>query len=114
MDNDADSSLAEAAKKATKEMNDEIKELTDKWINEFKANMEGEGYHNIYIKSEIINTTENYFTLKLICFQAAGSGYEENHYYTIDLNTGERIKLSDLLRTAAIILRLSARISRNK
>jgi Protein of unknown function (DUF3298). len=60
--------------------------------------MEGEGYQNILIKSEVINTTEKYFTLKLICYYGAGSGYEENHYYTIDLNTGERVKLSDLFK----------------
>ena len=50
------------------------------------------------VESEVISTTEDYFTLKLICYQAAGSGYEENHFYTIDLKTGERVKLKDLFK----------------
>jgi len=96
--NDVNNTIADTAKDTTDEINDEIKKLTDKWIDKFKANMEEEGYHNILIKSEVINTSENYFTLKLICFQAAGSGYEEHHYYTIDLNSGERVYLSDLFK----------------
>lgn len=98
LDSEVDEPIKDTVQDATKEINDEIKVLTDKWINEFKANLEGEGYHSIQIKSEVINSTEKYFTLKLICFYAAGSGYEEIHYYTIDLDTGERVKLSDLFK----------------
>lgn len=93
-----DSSAAETGKKTAGEINAEIKEITDKWVEEFRSNMEDEGYHNITISSEVIATTKDYFTLKLICFQAAGSGYEENHFYTIDLNTGEKVELADLFR----------------
>lgn len=93
-----DSSAAETGKKTAGEINAEIKEITDKWVEEFRSNMEDEGYHNITISSEVIATTKDYFTLKLICFQATGSGYEENHFYTIDLNTGEKVELADLFR----------------
>ena len=50
------------------------------------------------IKHEVINTTDDYFTLKLMCYQAAGSGYEMDYYYTIDLKTGERLALKDLFK----------------
>ncbi|MFU0827165.1 MAG: DUF3298 domain-containing protein [Lachnoclostridium sp.] len=97
-DNHVNNTAAETAKDTTAEINAEIRNLTDQWIEKFKANMEDDGYKNITIKSEVINTSKDYFTLKLICFQAAGSGYEENHFYTINLKTGERVKLADLFQ----------------
>ena len=33
-----------------------------------------------------------------MCYQAAGSGYEMDYYYTIDLKTGERLALKDLFK----------------
>lgn len=93
-----ESSAAETGKKTAEEINAEIRDIADKWVEKFKANMEGEGYQNVMIESEVVASTEDYFTLKLICFYAAGSGYEENHFYTIDLNTGEQVKLADLFR----------------
>ena len=50
------------------------------------------------VKSEILATTDQYFTLKLTCFQSAGSGAEWNYYYTIDLSTGKRLQLADLFQ----------------
>ena len=50
------------------------------------------------VKSEVIATTDQYFTLKLMCFQSAGSSAEWDYYYTIDLTTGERLKLADLFQ----------------
>ena len=60
--------------------------------------MSDEGYQDITIKHEVINTTDDYFTLKLMCYQAAGSSYEMDYYYTIDLKTGERLALKDLFK----------------
>ena len=87
----------ETLKKSMEEINAEIQAITEPFIEEFKENLEKEqGYQNIGVKSEVINTTEDYFTLKLICYMASGSGTEWNYYYTIDLNTGERLQLEDI------------------
>jgi len=94
----ADKTIAETGKKTADEINGEIRDIANKWIEEFKSNMEEEGYHNIKIDYEIITSTEDYFTLKLICFKAAGSGYEEHHFYTIDLKTGKKVELADLFK----------------
>lgn len=84
-------------KKTTEEINQEIKKITDELIAEFEANLEyEEGYQDVLVKSEVLATTEDYFTLKLICYRGSGSGYEWNYFYTIDLNTGERLALKDL------------------
>ena len=93
---------AETIQKTTEEINREIKEITDQIIGEFEENLKyEEGYQDILVKSEVINTTEQYFTLKLICYQGAGSGAEWNYFYTIDLNTGERLALKDLFMDGA-------------
>lgn len=87
---------AENAKKSSAEINAEIQKITNQWIKEFKTGMESDGYENISVKSEAVQTTENYFTLKLTCYQGAGSGFEQDYFYTINLNTGMRMRLSDL------------------
>ncbi|MDE7283007.1 MAG: DUF3298 domain-containing protein [Lachnospiraceae bacterium] len=96
------SDVLENLEHTTEEINAEIQEITDKLIEEFEANLEyEEGYQDVIVTSEVLSTTADYFTLKLICYQGAGSGYEWNYYYTIDLNTGERLKLKDLFKEGA-------------
>lgn len=91
--------VQENLKESTAQINAEIQKITDGFIQEFEKNLEDEwGYQDIMVKSEIMNTTQNYFTLKLICYQGAGSGAEWNYYYTLDLNSGERLQLKDLFR----------------
>lgn len=91
-----------ALEKTTEEINREIESITKEIIEEFKAGMKDqEGYQDVIVKSEQITTTPDYFVLKLICYQGAGSGAEWDYYYTIDLKTGERMKLSDLFKEGA-------------
>lgn len=94
-----DKDVQEQTQKTTDEINAEIKSITDKLIAEFEENRKNEeGYQNMTVKSEVIATTDQYFTLKLMCYQAAGSGAEWDYYYTIDLATGQRLSLSDLFK----------------
>ena len=80
-----DSDVQENLARSTEEINAEIQEITDQLIAEFEANMQDqEGYQDVVVKSEILATQADYFTLKLICYQGAGSGYQWNYYYTID------------------------------
>lgn len=95
----ASASAASQAKKTTDEINAEIQTITDQLIAEFEENQsQEEGYQDMVVKSETLATTDQYFTLKLICYQAAGSGAETDYYYTIDLATGKRLSLSDLFK----------------
>ena len=96
---DTSTSAASQAKKTTAEINAEIQTITDQLIAEFEENQsQEEGYQDMVVKSETLATTDQYFTLKLICYQAAGSGAETDYYYTIDLATGRRLSLSDLFK----------------
>lgn len=88
---------ADTIKKTTEEINTEIEEITDELIKEFETYAEDElGYQDVMVKSEVLKTTPDYFTLKLICYEGAGSGYEWNYFYTIDLKTGKRLALKDI------------------
>ena len=87
----------ETLKKTTEEISAEIEQITEQIIAEFEKTVKEElGYHEIMVDSEVIPTPEDYFTLKLICFEAAGSGAEWNYFYTIDMGSGERLALKDL------------------
>lgn len=95
----ANKKTQEKLTQTTKEINEEIKKITDQLVKEFETNLKDEqGYQDVVVKSEVLSTTQDYFTLKLICYQGAGSGYQWNHYYTIDLNTGERLHLKDIFK----------------
>lgn len=96
-ENQAEEASAETLKKTTEEISAEIEAITEKIIAEFEEGLkEEEGYQSIAVDSEVISTTDSYFTLKLICYQGAGSGMEWNYFYTIDLASGERMELKDL------------------
>lgn len=97
-----DSELQQKLERTADEINKEIKEITDQLVEQFETHLEDEqGYQDIVVKSEVLATTEDYFTLKLLCYQGAGSGYQCNYYYTIDLNTGERLQLKDIFEEGA-------------
>lgn len=94
-----DSSMQENLDRTTAEINAEIQTITDNLIKEFETNLKNEwGYQDVVVKSEVLMTTPEYFTLKLICYQGAGSGYEWDYFYTIDLRTGERLQLKDIFK----------------
>ena len=81
----------------TDEINAEIQELTNELLNEFTNHMREElGYKELIVKSEVLVTTQEYFTLKLSCYQGEASGYAWNYFYTIDLISGERLQLKDI------------------
>ena len=85
-------------KSDTARINQKINDIAQKLIDEFKQQVEADegGYSSLYVNYEILHTTDEYFTLKLITYQGAGSGFEQNYYYTIDIATGKELALADL------------------
>lgn len=81
----------------TNEMNSEIQKLSNELLDEFVSYMQDElGYKELIVKSEVVTTTQEYFTLKLSCYQSEASGYEWAYFYTIDLTSGKRLQLKDI------------------
>lgn len=99
---DKETQVQENLKKTTEEINAEIQAIAGTFVTEFEESLKSqEGYQDVVVKSEVISTSDEYFTLKLICYQGAGSGAEWNYYYTIDMKTGERLALKDLFKEGA-------------
>ena len=93
------SEVKDNLERSTAEINAEIQKITDELVADFETHLEDEmGYQDIVVKSEVLTTTQDYFTLKLFCYQGAVSGYQWNYFYTIDLNTGERLQLKDIFK----------------
>lgn len=83
-------------------INTDIQKISAEIIAEFERYLNDEqGYQDVIVKSDILTSTSDYFTIRLFCYQGAGSGYQWNYYYTIDLKTGERLKLKDLFLEGA-------------
>ncbi len=83
-------------------INQKMEEIGEQLVAEFKESVnDGEGTSGLYVNYEIINTTNRYFTVKLITYQSAGSGYEQDYFYTLDLTTGRELKLKDLFASGA-------------
>lgn len=87
----------EQAQQTAEEINFDIQRVTDELVEEFKRNMKEfeDGYQDIYIDSQVLADNDRWFSLELILYQGAGSGYERRRHYTIDKTTGKRAELSD-------------------
>ena len=97
-----DVAVEEKLNNSMEEINIQLEEITENLIAEFETHVQEEmGYHDLVVKSEVVADNDKYFTLKLLCFQAAGSGYEWNYFYTIDMTTGEQLHLKDLFKEDA-------------
>lgn len=90
---------ATQAKETADAINFDIQKATDELIEEFKSSMEEfeDGYGDIMVDSEVLTDDERWFSLDLVLYQGAGSGYERHRHYTIDKTTGKRAALSELL-----------------
>ena len=94
---EGDSPLQENLGKSVDEINAEIQEISTELLSDFMENMRDEkGYKELVVKSEVIATTKDYFTLKISCYEGTASGYEWDYFYTINLNTGNRIQIADI------------------
>ena len=88
---------AQQAKETADAINFDIQKATDELVEEFKSTMEEfeDGYGDILVDSEVLTDDERWFSLDLVLYQGAGSGYERHRHYTIDKTTGKKAELSD-------------------
>lgn len=85
-----------------KAINDDIKAYTDKLIESFKKDMEKDGQHKtLDISYKVITDTKTMFSLKISVLETMASAAETVHYYHLDKETGEVIKLKDLFKDGA-------------
>ena len=96
-DDNADSDTVAQARASADAINFDINEETNKLSEEFKESLKNEeGDQSLYIDSNVKLDTDNLFSLELILYQGAGSGYEQHKHYTVDKKTGKELSLKDL------------------
>ncbi len=97
---------AQQTKETTDAINFDIRQATEELIEEFKSTMEEfeDGYGDIIVDSEVLTDDEKWFSLDLVLYQGAGSGYERHRHYTIDKTTGRR---AELIAAACALIELS-------
>lgn len=88
---------SQQARETADAINFDIQKVTDELIEEFKSTMEEfeDGYGDIMVDSQVLTDDEKWFSLELVLYQGAGSGYERHRHYTIDKATGKRAELSE-------------------
>lgn len=95
---ESDEAAAAQAKTAVSDINAEEAAIAKAYIDQFKTALDKNDYQDTIVEYEVLNETERYFTLRLMCYTASASGAETDYYYTIDLQTGKRLALADLFK----------------
>ena len=112
----ADEAVKEQLKQSADQINASVKEMTDQIIAEFEAGLENDpenyGADHIHVGHEVVTDNDRYFSMKVWFVEEMGSGFEQDHYYTIDRSTGQILTLADLFDDDTYIQTVSEEIKR--
>ena len=112
----ADEAVKEQLKQSADQINASVKELTDQIIAEFEAGLKNDtelyGADSIHVGHEVVTDNDRFFSMKVWVLEVMGSGYEQDHYYTIDRSTGKILSLADLFDNDSYIETISEEIKR--
>ena len=112
----ADEAVKEQLKQSVDQINASVEEMTDQIIAEFEAGLERDqelqGADHIHVGHEVVTDNDRYFSMKVWFVEEMGSGFEQDHYYTIDRSTGKILALADLFEDDQYIETISEEIKR--
>ena len=92
----------ESDSEAAKSINGKVNAIAEEWVEQFESAKEDEwGRSEIKVDYEILSTAPEYFTLKLVTYQGSGSGFQQDHYYTIRIFDEKEMTLSDIFPEGA-------------
>lgn len=113
---DADEAVKEQLRQSVDQINASVGEMTDRIIAEFEAGLENDpekyGADSIRVDHEIVTDNERYFSMKVWVAELMGSGWVQEHFYTIDRSTGKILTLADLFTDDNYIETISEEIKR--
>lgn len=81
-------------------INKDVSELTTELVAKFYEDLEiigNNGHGSIYVDYETVTNSDNWFTLKITVYEAAGSSNTYYKYYHINKQTGKIVKLGDMV-----------------
>ena len=112
----ADDMVEEQLQQSADQINASVQELTDRIIAEFESGLaqdtDLQGADSIHVGHEVVTDNDRYFSMKVWVLEVMGSGYEQDHYYTIDRSTGKILTLADLFTDDSYIETISEEIKR--
>lgn len=82
--------------KSNEIVNEDIDKLTQRIIDNFYAEENPDNHKSIKVESDVIENSENWFTLRLSILEIAGSSDLQYKYYNIDKKSDKIVNLSDL------------------
>ncbi|MGM9521393.1 MAG: RsiV family protein [Oscillospiraceae bacterium] len=88
---------------AVSKINEDVQTLTDRIIAQFYEDVEvigDQGHTGLSIDYDVVTNSDEWFTLRLMVYQASGSGSVFYKFYHIDRQTGEIRMLADLFEDA--------------
>ena len=79
-------------------INKDVKELTQMAIDEYEKTISDlpDAHMGLEINYEVVTNTDEWFTLRVLIYQVAGSGSPQYKYYHIDKQRGELVSLSQI------------------
>lgn len=112
----ADPAVREKLQQSVDKINASVEELTDQIIAEFEGNLEADkelyGADSIHVGHEVVTNNDRYFSMKVWVAEAMGSGWVQEHYYTINRSSGKILTLADLFADESYIETISGEIKR--
>lgn len=88
----------DGSSEAADQVNKSVEEYANKFIQEFEAQLDEEGYRGLDMGYNLVYEDENWLTLKVWAVQTEASGYEQAKFYNIDKAADKVMNLSDLFR----------------
>lgn len=88
--------LGQEDSQGAQEINQTIRQYTDRLIAEFERESNADGYFNLEVTWEVVTNTDRWFTLRVNSDRIMASGNHQEQHYHIDVTTGEQKTLSDL------------------
>ncbi|MCU6761015.1 Anti-sigma-V factor rsiV [uncultured Roseburia sp.] len=85
--------------KSADEINREVDEMTKRLIQQFEADVKnGQSYGGVTVSHKVVTNTDQWFTLRIDVYEAAGSSNFYSYFYHINKVTGEIAQLKDIFK----------------
>lgn len=97
---------------ADKNINKNVEELTNKIMTQFLAEKDEKNHIGVDVKTDIVENSEKWFTLKLTITETRGSSSLDYKYYHIDRKEEKIIKLVDLFESSEFKEKISKEIKK--
>lgn len=96
---ESETGSAAGIKRSVDKINREVDLLTERLIKQFEADVKyGESYGGVTVSHKVLTNTEQWFSLRIDVYEAAGSSNFYSYFYHINKRTGDIAQLKDIFK----------------